>query len=89
MNRMQSFSSQKQRAINQINEMRNRATPPALSKDGQKKVRPKPQNRPHNTPLRSMPTLSDDTLIILGLILILSNDGSDTLLLLALAYILM
>ncbi len=88
MNAMHNFKTQKQYAINQINEMQKRATPPA----------PQVEKPPKGAPVLVKNTsadnqklsflLSNDALIIFGLILILSSEKSDMLLLLALIYIL-
>ncbi len=88
MNGMHNFKVQKQNAINQIHEMKTRATPSEETYVTDKKVAktdPKPPLSPAKSAIFSM---SDDTIIILGLILILSNDNTDMLLLLALVYIL-
>ncbi len=88
MNSMHNFNSQKQMAINQLNEMQRRATAPKEMSATDKKPTKKPQKSQENFNKNILSALSDDTLIILGLILILSSDNSDMLLLLALAYIL-
>ncbi len=89
MNNMHNFSKQKQNAINQMNEMKKRAAP-SKEADSKPKVMPiKPQISQSKPLLSGGLSLSDDTLILLGLILILYSDSSDMLLLLALAYILM
>ncbi len=88
MNAMHNFKTQKQYAINQINEMQKRATSPA----------PQVEKPPKGAPVLVKNTsadnqklsflLSNDAVIIFGLILILSSEKSDMLLLLALIYIL-
>ncbi len=89
MTGMHNFSAQKQRAINQINEMQKRAIRPKNEPRPIKKAPAPTQKAPQNLPFLTNLSLNDDTLIILGLILILSSEKSDMLLILALAYILM
>ena len=77
------FSQNKQRAIEQMREMNKRAKQPCSSAEHQECSEKKPaQNTEFGINIPS------DTLIILGLILILSNENCDKLLLLALLYIL-
>lgn len=89
MNNMHSFSSQKQNAIKQMNDMQKRATLPKnnpIDTTVNTQIAPKAttsQTIKHNF------LLSNDNMIILGLILILSNEKCDNLLLLALIYILL
>lgn len=85
MNSMHNFTKDKQRAIQQMREMNKRASVSA----------PKSAAKPHDTAHKhtsfalqnfSFP-LSDDELLFLGLIMILSKDCDDTWLFLALFYI--
>ena len=77
------FSQNKQRAIEQMREMNKRAKQPCSSNENQEHIEKKSaQNAEFGINIPS------DTLLILGLILILSNENCDKLLLLALLYIL-
>ncbi len=89
MNTMHNFKIQKQHAINQINEMQKRSTNTKLQPDFLQKSTPVLSKTTKNENQKPTFVLSNDTLVILGLILILSSENSDMLLLLALIYILM
>lgn len=84
---MHNFSKAKQNAIDEMLNMNKRAT--------HLNDVPPQNNAPYspNTSITSTPktdnSFSNDTLLIIGLILILSQDCSDTRLFLALLYILM
>lgn len=87
MNDMHSFSRDKQRAIAEMLDMNKKA----LNRE-----RLPQQNATHNThkPLKNLSdnsglTISSDGMLIIGLILILSEDCRDMWLFLALMYILM
>lgn len=87
MNKMHNYSSEKQRAIEQMREMNKRAT---KNSDTKPQTSCTAQSQPANRDLfqnASLP-LDSDTLIILALILILAGDNTDKILLLALVYIL-
>lgn len=87
MNSMHNFNRDKQRAIQQLREMNKRASVSA----------PKKEAKPHDIPHKRTPfvlqnfsfSMSDDELLFLGLLVILSKDCDDTLLFLALFYIFM
>lgn len=85
MNTMHNFSSAKQRAIQQMREMNKRSSPQVKTES------PKKREILHKQPLFSLQNfsfpLSDDELLFLGLIMILSKDCDDTWLFLALFYI--
>lgn len=89
MNGMHNFGVQKQRAINQINEMQKRATPPKEKPISDKNYNTQLPQSQNKQPTRLSLPFNDDTLIVLGLILILQSENCDMLLILALAYILM
>lgn len=72
---MHNFSQDKEHAIEQLREMNRRATQPSAADSRQIK---------NSQPGTNIPS---DALLILGLILILSNENCDKLLLLALLYI--
>ncbi len=87
MTEMHNFSKDKQRAIEQMLDMNRRAQ--SQNKNFQNKSYPLVY-RKSSTDINPFFELLNqpDTLIILGLILILAEDNTDMLLLLALVYIL-
>ncbi len=87
MNDMHNFTQAKNKAINELLHMQNRAT---QSQDNKESVKQKAhpinhKKRPKNFGL----SITDDELIIIGLLLILSEDCHDIWLFLSLIYILM
>lgn len=85
MNSMHDFYRDKQRAVEQLREMNNRA-----SQNAEKAQAKTPEYTPNRAPFLSPKlsfSLSDDDLLFIGLIMILSKDCHDTWLFLALFYI--
>lgn len=85
MNTMHNFYSDKQRAVEQLREMNKRASQKAAKTEA-KPPESKHNNMPFISPNFSIP-LSNDDLLFIGLIMILSKDCHDTWLFLALFYI--
>lgn len=87
MTDMHNFSNTKNRAINELREMNKRATQP---EDFCKPSAKKSKQIPHKTPLANFDMFfSNDEILIVSLILILSKDCTDYCLFLALLYILL
>lgn len=87
MNSMHSFSECKNRAINELHEMSKRAT--QTTHFTGKNNKNHTENSHNFSPLNLVASLSNDEIIIVGLVLILSKDCSDYWLFLALLYILL
>lgn len=87
MNDMHNFSEAKQNAIEQLREMNKKAvqTGDSPKQDTSKSTHKPLKNLPNNFAMLS----SNDDMLIIGLILILSGDCRDMWLFLALMYILM
>ena len=86
MTEMHNFSRDKQRAITEMLDMNKKALKSdAFSAD---KSAVKHKNPPQNSLAKSGLSMSEDEILIIGLILILAKDCRDTWLFLALAYIL-
>lgn len=87
MNDMQDFSSIKNRAIDELFKMNKQAS--KVRNNGNRKAEKSGENQHKITIANSGLSLSSDELLILGIVLILSNDSHDMWLFLALLYILM
>lgn len=87
MNDMHNFGDAKKRAINELYEMNQKA-----AKNADYKAQQTDKSRilnTKNTLGKFNLSLSEDELIVIGLLLILSKDCSDNMLFLALLYILL
>ncbi|MBR3591338.1 MAG: hypothetical protein IKL46_00590 [Clostridia bacterium] len=87
MNDMQDFSSIKNRAIEELFKMNKQAS--KVRNSGNRKAEKSGENQHKITIANGGLSLSSDELLILGIVLILSNDSHDMWLFLALLYILM
>lgn len=85
----ETLEEQTQRALQQLREMQRDTQPeePACAAPPPKPTAPRPQ--PGTQSLLRFLRLDSDALLILPLILLLSREGADTALLLALVYILL
>lgn len=87
MNDMHNFSDAKQNAINEMRRMNRQARSYAsYEQNSSHKINNSHSKAPTGNTVLPM---SQDDMLIMGLILILSQENSDNLLLLALAYVLM
>ena len=87
MSDMQDFSSIKNRAIDELFKMNKQAS--KVRNSSNTKAEKSGENQHKITIANSGLSLSSDELLILGIVLILSNDSHDMWLFLALLYILM
>lgn len=84
---MQDFSSIKNRAIDELFKMNEQAS--KISNNSDRKAEKSGENQHKVIAASNGLSLSSDELLILGVVLILSNDSHDMWLFLALLYILM